>query len=181
MTFDEFEASAWSTFGGVEDNPREQLMCSALGLAGETAEYVELLKNVPLSRHQAMLELGDILFYVAISARVLGVRMEDLPRDDDIVLGDLRVEAGIMPAAVRLLIVIGTYADAIKKACFHGHSLDMAHVTWLLGEALSEMTTACVLLGITMEDVAFANQAKLQARYPDGFSVARSHHRKEVS
>lgn len=56
---------------------------SSMGLAGEAGEYVDLLKKHlyhghPLDVNKCKKELGDILFYVAWSAELHGLQLEDV-------------------------------------------------------------------------------------------------------
>jgi NTP pyrophosphatase (non-canonical NTP hydrolase) len=59
----------------------DRLLMSALGLAGEVGEYVELIKKFKyhcrsLDNDKAIEELGDILWYLAIAAETLGTSLE---------------------------------------------------------------------------------------------------------
>ena len=85
----------------------------------------------------------------------------------------------LLAAALGLAGEVGEFVDLVKKACYHGHRLDISHATLELGDVLYSLAVASRVLGTTLEEVAIENQAKLQARYPDGFSVARSHHREK--
>lgn len=56
---------------------REDLLLSAVGLAGESGEVADLVKKHVFHGHDldtahALEELGDILWYVAFAARTLG-------------------------------------------------------------------------------------------------------------
>ena len=73
----------------------------------------------------------------------------------------------------------GEVADLVKKSLFHGHKVDQENIKKELGDVLWYMTQLARLVGITLEDVAAANIAKLKERYPDGFSVEASINRKE--
>jgi NTP pyrophosphatase (non-canonical NTP hydrolase) len=86
ITFDEYQDKALST--AVYQDVGTNLVYPALGLAGETGEYVDKVKKnwrnkgnmsaerlTPEERKEFIKELGDVLWYVAASARELG---EDL-------------------------------------------------------------------------------------------------------
>lgn len=69
--------------GPLEADRERMLMCSALGLAGEAGEYVDLVKKVyeqgrVLDRDKAIKELGDVLFYVQLAAMALDVSVSDV-------------------------------------------------------------------------------------------------------
>lgn len=71
----------------------------------------------------------------------------------------------------------GEVADHIKKVAFHGHALDQEHVTEELGDILWYVALAARAVGVTLEEVAARNIAKLERRYPDGFSEEKSRQR----
>ena len=73
----------------------------------------------------------------------------------------------------------GELAGAIKKHLSHGHDLDKEHVREELGDVLWYLAEIAAALDMTLEDVALANIAKLQRRYPDGFDTERSKNRGE--
>ncbi len=62
---------------------REDLLLGAVGLAGESGEVADLVKKHvfhghDLDRGHALEELGDILWYVAFTARTLGSSLSDV-------------------------------------------------------------------------------------------------------
>lgn len=63
--------------------PDDDLMHSALGLAGEAGEYCDAVKRYlvyakPLDKDNAIEELGDLLWFVALGCNTLGVSMADV-------------------------------------------------------------------------------------------------------
>jgi NTP pyrophosphatase (non-canonical NTP hydrolase) len=68
-------------------------------------------------------------------------------------------------------------ADLLKKVLGHGHELDKEKVKKELGDQLWYIAMTGEAIGFTMEDIAKANVAKLQARYPNGFDPERSKNR----
>ena len=75
----------------------------------------------------------------------------------------------------------GEVANYLKKTTFHGHVLEKAVLVEELGDVLWYVAMLMANEGITFDEVASANISKLQARYPQGFSVEASLHRPEVS
>ncbi len=73
----------------------------------------------------------------------------------------------------------GELAGAIKKHLSHGHDLNREHVREELGDVLWYLAEIAAALDMTLEEVALANIAKLQRRYPDGFDTERSKNRGE--
>ena len=81
MTLDEYEKEAMRT-----STPRSFLPeVMALGLCGESGEFADLVKKDlaqghPLDVNKALRELGDVLWYVAGAACVLGSSLEQVAR-----------------------------------------------------------------------------------------------------
>lgn len=69
----------------------------------------------------------------------------------------------------------GEVCDLLKKVVFHGKPLDAdvrAKLLLEMGDVLWYLAHAATTLGVTLDDVANANAAKLRARFPDGFTCA---------
>jgi len=81
MKLDEYQRQAMRTGSG--SNPEIRLNLSAMGLAGEAGEFVDLVKKHlfhghPLDVGKAKKELGDVLWYVAFAASALGFDLSDV-------------------------------------------------------------------------------------------------------
>jgi NTP pyrophosphatase (non-canonical NTP hydrolase) len=65
----------------------------------------------------------------------------------------------------------GEISELLKKGIFHGQTelLDKAKMKKELGDVLYYLNIIAHLFGIPFEEVAEANNAKLLARYPEGF------------
>lgn len=72
---------------------------------------------------------------------------------------------------------IGEVVDILKKHIYHGHDLDMTALLLELGDVMYYLCWLCLETGLDFSDIWFANMAKLNARYPDGFSTEKSQHR----
>lgn len=68
----------------------------------------------------------------------------------------------------------GEVVELVKKHRYHGHPLDKDDMTKELGDVLWYIAEICTAVGISMDEVAQRNIDKLRARYPEGFSEARS-------
>lgn len=70
----------------------------------------------------------------------------------------------------------GEVADMIKKEIYHGHgpNPDPSKMPKELGDVLWYVADLATSYGYTLEEVARMNVAKLQARYPAGFTTADS-------
>lgn len=80
MRFDEFQELATRTMSESTD-----LTVGVLGLAGESGEVADMRKKELAQGHDYhptdyILELGDILWYLAICAEQLGVSLEEIAR-----------------------------------------------------------------------------------------------------
>ena len=73
---------------------------------------------------------------------------------------------------------IGEIHDIYQKA-YQGHYLEHIHIKKELGDLLWFIAEYCTAMGWTLEDVAKTNIDKLLARFPNGFEVEKSLHRKE--
>lgn len=83
-------------------------------------------------------------------------------------------EREMMLAGLGLAGEAGEFADLVKKHVFHKHPLDREKAKKELGDVLWYIVCGAASLGVTLEDVARANVAKLAARYPNGFSPEAS-------
>jgi NTP pyrophosphatase (non-canonical NTP hydrolase) len=68
----------------------------------------------------------------------------------------------------------GEFMDHIKKGIFHRQGIDKEYCRRELGDILWYIAQTCTKLGFTLSDVMALNDAKLRARYPEGFSPERS-------
>lgn len=73
----------------------------------------------------------------------------------------------------------GEVADLVKKHFFHGHDLDVSEIIYELGDVLYYLCAICLVLGIDFDEIMLNNNAKLMARYGDGFSKEKSQNRIE--
>ena len=72
----------------------------------------------------------------------------------------------------------GEFADMIKKWIFHEHELDREHLRKEMGDIMWYVAMVCYSMGFNLDNIMEMNIDKLRARYPDGFDVQRSQHRK---
>ncbi len=71
----------------------------------------------------------------------------------------------------------GEVAGILQKQ-YQGHLLDPEHMKKELGDCLWMIAEACDALNTDMETIMQMNIDKLKARYPEGFTVENSLHRK---
>lgn len=83
MEINEFQKEALRTEKGIALTPRKRLENGLMGLCGEAGECIDLLKkhlfqgHILDERHLA-LELGDVAWYLAVSADALGYDLESV-------------------------------------------------------------------------------------------------------
>ena len=87
------------------------------------------------------------------------------------------VEKILTGAALGLTGESGEVAEMIKKTYYHGHPLDREAISQELGDVLWYVAVMADGLGLSLEQIAAQNINKLKARYPEGFSEARSRNR----
>ena len=73
----------------------------------------------------------------------------------------------------------GEFANLVKKGVYHGHGLAVEKLVEEAGDILWYLARAMAVLNVSLDQVAEKNLAKLQRRYPDGFSYEASRNRKE--
>lgn len=67
----------------------------------------------------------------------------------------------------------------MKKWIFHEKPLDVEHAQKEIGDVLWYVAMICHSFGWDMDAIMQQNIDKLKARYPEGFDVDKSAHRKE--
>lgn len=73
----------------------------------------------------------------------------------------------------------GELTDIFKKVLYHGKDYDPIDVMLELGDILYYITAIANVLGIDMAEILLNNNAKLIARYKDGYSIEQSLNRIE--
>jgi NTP pyrophosphatase (non-canonical NTP hydrolase) len=86
MTFNDYQAGANRTGNVLAEDLASNLNHAALGLTTEVGEFVSEVKRIvrygkactPEMHDHMVEELGDVMWYIAIAAETLGVRMEEM-------------------------------------------------------------------------------------------------------
>lgn len=83
--FSEYQKAALRTAKRVDE--KFDLMHSAFGLAGEAGEFSDAIKghliyNKPLDRGNAIEELGDLMWFIALACETLGVDMGEVAQQN---------------------------------------------------------------------------------------------------
>lgn len=74
---------------------------------------------------------------------------------------------------------IGELTDIFKKILYHGKDFDATEILLELGDILYYLTAICNIFGIDIAEIMLNNNAKLLARYKDGYSIDASLNRIE--
>ena len=82
----------------------------------------------------------------------------------------LSVDQRLLDASAGLAEEAGEVLGLVRKHLFMHHELDTARIATELGDALWCLTAAAGAFGLSLEDVATQNLAKLRRRYPEGYS-----------
>jgi len=85
----------------------------------------------------------------------------------------------ILHAAVGIAGEAGEILDGVKKSWIYGKPEDAANILEECGDALFYIVALLQQYGFTLADAQAANVAKLQKRYPDGYSDADAITRKD--
>ncbi len=85
FTLDAYQRLALRTLASQGEEGVGDIICTALGLAGESGEFCDHVKKWQFQGHQGnreilIEELGDVLWYVATGAQALGLSLSDLAR-----------------------------------------------------------------------------------------------------
>jgi NTP pyrophosphatase (non-canonical NTP hydrolase) len=84
----------------------------------------------------------------------------------------------LLDAAAGLAEEAGEILGLVRKHTYQERELDREKLRIELGDALWCLATTARSAGMTLDDVAVANVAKLSARYPEGYSDAASRERR---
>jgi len=81
MTINEYQNAALRT--AATDNPEELLVNGVMGLAGEAGECIDMVKKWRFQGHKLnfedlVKELGDVAWYLAVSAFAIGYDLEEI-------------------------------------------------------------------------------------------------------
>ena len=80
----------------------------------------------------------------------------------------------LVDAAAGLAEEAGEVLGLVRKHAYMNHDLDRDRLVQELGDALWCLAAVGRAAGVTLEEIAERNIAKLRARYPDGYSDGAS-------
>jgi NTP pyrophosphatase (non-canonical NTP hydrolase) len=130
-----------------------RLLHATLGIVTELMEYEDAVDD-----DNALEELGDIYWYVAIAADELGLTFDEL-KDQG------------APKELSYHEIVGGLCDVMKRSCFYGVHTDIPRFTKYIGTLLHWLDWACKMNDTTPEERMEANIAKLRKRFPEKFTT----------
>jgi NTP pyrophosphatase (non-canonical NTP hydrolase) len=77
---------------------------------------------------------------------------------------------GLLHAAVGMSTEAGEVLDIVKKSWAFNKTMDMDKLRHEAGDLLFYLQFFCNLNGMSIDDLAELNMAKLRLRYPDGYT-----------
>lgn len=98
----------------------------------------------------------DLIAYQRAAARTVNRSLDDRERLAD--------------AAAGLAEEAGEVLGLVRKHLYMRHDLDRERLVKELGDVLWCLSAVAGAVGVTLDEVAESNLAKLRARYPDGYS-----------
>ena len=84
--------------------------------------------------------------------------------------GSLDSRERLADAAAGLAEEAGEVLGLVRKHLYMRHELDRDRLTRELGDVLWCLSAVAGAVGVTLDEVAESNLAKLRARYPEGYS-----------
>ena len=167
----------------------ECLEMASMGLSGEVAEVSLALSAclptwvVGFDHANLVKEMGDSFWYLSLAAQVLGYSLEEVASKAT-GLWTTRFEDLSRPPenwwVKDLLSSVehsGLFLDEVKKVRFHGHALDremlFGHLTHLF-RSLWMLSNNLPVWKVSLTAAAELNVARLQKRYPNGFTAQDS-------
>ena len=85
ITIEQIIKNTHSTFASDQVDPGKQLLCAAMGLCGESGEFIDVVKKNyeqgrELNTEKLVKELADVYYYVVLGCFALGLTKEDLTK-----------------------------------------------------------------------------------------------------
>ncbi|MDF2499339.1 MAG: nucleotide pyrophosphohydrolase [Anaerosporomusa subterranea] len=169
--FEEYQRLAERTANNGQ-GAMQRLGNFGMGIAGETAEFIDAVVNFETSgeQHAALIkEAGDVSWYCATLCTTAGISYQVVVEAAE------EAEPALLYVCIgRLSKAAGDVTEYLKKVVYHGHELDQAKLGNLIGTVLSWMKLFCKRYNLNMQDICDTNIAKLKQRYPEGFNSAGS-------
>lgn len=175
----EYQLKALRTARLEENGVEETFLNCVLGLFGESAELLDVfLKTEEGFTHEALKELGDILWYVAVMS---ATKQLDVEKMFDIAMYEFTNSEsdGMLNPTYKMIIHAGAIGDHVKKVRYQGHKLEIEIIEYNLTKIVQYVADISYELDSSIKIVMDMNIEKLMKRYPEGFKASDSVNRKE--
>lgn len=174
------ELAARTLNGDPNHTALERLANMLWGLAGEVAEFYDALMTDLSTRADLIGEGGDIRWYIAGIHSCLQFDEQDTkPANGH--PSDLRhLHVHFDPLFMALFHHICILQEYAKKRYFHKKEVDDIQFKVQLNYIRSYYEAILLALNLDLAEVEGTNIAKLEKRYPNGFSIEDSHKRQDT-
>lgn len=145
---------------------------ATLGLVGETAEAVAACRGHlegDVEKEDVLKELGDVLWYataLAINVRIPPTTLRPTRAGNSVYFGTEAMCQALQDH-------VGVMADKCKKVGWHDRETSPAELRADLSRVVEFLDGLARRHGTTLDEIADINVAKLKARWPNGFGVAK--------
>lgn len=176
MRLDDYQREALRTATPITDfTVGPHLSCAALGLSEECAELLGVIDG---DASAAEKEAGDVLWYLALLAGCLNLRLSELchcEELDTLTFGPILTDEDEVRWRLLLMTRAAEVAGAVKKAVHHRAGIPN-HLGTMRSAALDVFEIIAALAdnqpsAWNLNSAAARNVDKLRARYPDGWSA----------
>lgn len=133
------------------------LVHAALGMADELYEF-----QTAKGKLNALEELGDMCWFIALAATAIG-------RED--VFTNYTGMVAEHPDSPLIAECVNLTVSAVKKNYAYGAPIDSDYMAYYLAILLDRIDILAQQYGRSLDDLCHANLAKLQARYPEKFTI----------
>lgn len=166
-------------FASMQATPKDDLIHAALGMTSDTGELLECVGNHTRFGHQLNItnlteESGDVIWFINLAVCVLGQELHAVYAHAVEALTDAAPDMNSETAGFWLAIESARVADLVKGHTIYGRPLDQGALLAAAGAALVAVGKIAAANGITLEQILYANIAKLTTRYGAKFDQYRA-------
>ncbi len=155
----------------------EHLAAAAIALGEELGEMMGQVYGIHEPDIPKLVdETGDLLWYLTVICHEGSLSLERILEQARRV-GPLPENSRMLGNLAQLAIPMAVISGLVKKYLFHGHELPLVPLEAALVETFRAFLTWCNVLLMSVKEIMALNIAKLEARYPEGFSPERSQNR----
>lgn len=140
----------------------QNLLYFSLGLVGEAIEVLSAPREAaPMEK-----ELGDVLWYTARLADLVGITMGQIENHTDELDGKIPIKLDTTEAITALVINAGAIGEIIKKVVRDGRQIDRDVLLTKFAHVYAYVQDVAQDHHLNLSDITETNIKKLEARYP---------------